>query len=43
MRHVFQTDGEPPRSGSTSFAKRGSTQNSRKAAASAAIAKIAIR
>jgi hypothetical protein len=31
MRHVFQTAGEPPRSGSTIFANKGSTQKSRNA------------
>src|SRR5260221_2649890 len=30
IRHVFQTAGEPPRRGRTSFAKRGSTQNRRR-------------
>jgi len=30
MRQVFQTDGDPPRRGRTSFAKRGSTQKRRR-------------
>jgi len=30
MRHVFQTAGDPPRRGRTSFAKRGSTQKRRR-------------
>ena len=35
MRHVFHTAGEPPSSGSTIFANRGSTQKSRNALARA--------
>jgi hypothetical protein len=35
MRHVFHTAGEPPWSGSTIFAKSGSTQKSKKALARA--------
>ena len=35
MRHVFHTAGEPPSSGSTIFANKGSTQKSRNALARA--------
>jgi hypothetical protein len=43
MRQVFQTAGEPPRRGSTIRANRGSTQNRRNEAVSAARTKGSIR
>jgi hypothetical protein len=42
MRQVFQTAGEPPRSGSVSRAKRGSAQSRRNALVSAVRARRGI-
>jgi hypothetical protein len=40
MRHVFHTDGDPPRSGKASLLNNSSSQNRRKELASAATAKM---